>query len=161
MTYKNKSKTEKLLVAFKTSGSSDCICCHILKIKLERLRAEYEPLVEHIEKRKTNGEDYQKPLGYLQKTGNKLRAIKEALHEIENAKYLLDNLFKVEIKGKTFYRLNKNRDRRSSCGRKIKYSSMNDAQQAAIEIAERLGDEMEGYKCRHCDFFHVGHKISP
>lgn len=156
--HKMNHKKEKLLIGFKQSDD-DCICCHILKLKAERLFAEYEPLQEHIARRKAEGKDIDKPLGHLLKTGNKLRAIKEAIREIEHAKQCLEKMIEVEINGKTFYRLNKNSDRKRSCAKKIPYDSEESAQVAAKEVFDRIGDSMDAYKCRHCKFWHTGHSI--
>lgn len=50
-------------------------------------------------------------------------------------------------------------DYRHSCEGKTKYGHMDTAIQVATTVGRKIGQEMEAYKCRHCeDGFHIGHK---
>lgn len=152
-------KKEKLLIEYKQSAPSSCLCCQILELKRGRLFAHYEILRERLEKQKADNKNFQRTLAMILKTGNKLRAIKEAIREVKDTENKLANMFEVEINGKTFFRLNENSDRRRSCVKKVQYDSEQSAEIAVIEMEHRLDEDFEAYKCRHCEFWHVGHSV--
>jgi len=47
-------------------------------------------------------------------------------------------------------------DRKISCTRKVSHSTEADAQKAAAAFGKRKRAVFEAYKCRHCEFWHVG-----
>ena len=47
-------------------------------------------------------------------------------------------------------------DRASSHDGKLQHKSLEDAEKAAKSFSEKKGQLFEGYKCRHCEFYHVG-----
>jgi len=154
-----KHNKEKTLINFRDSElNSECVCLQILELKRERLKTRYDAYLQKLEKAKTDGKNYQKVLGYVMKTGNKMRAIKEAIEEIKKVYEILSGMIEIEINGTTFSRLSSHSDFKRSCKGKVPYSESASIQ-AAVEVSAKLGETMENYKCRHCEHWHIGHSI--
>jgi hypothetical protein len=45
-----------------------------------------------------------------------------------------------------------------SCGDKVKYGHQETADKACESMKAKYGTELESYKCRHCEGWHIGHK---
>ena len=46
----------------------------------------------------------------------------------------------------------------ASCSGKRRYSRAS-AQHAVLAMAQKRHEPFEAYRCRHCDFWHVGHPL--
>lgn len=153
-----RTKKENALIRFKDESDERCVCLRILYLRKEKFHLAYNLLRERLSRAKVEGKHFTRILGQLMKTGNKLRAIKEVIEEIEQSIQVIDGMITIEIKGNLHSRLNRNSDYRRSCRGKVKYSERS-VEQAAIEMTAKIGDQMESYKCRHCDGWHVGHSV--
>lgn len=50
-----------------------------------------------------------------------------------------------------------NRDKKKSCGRKVRYSNYEDADRHAQLLMMRDGRHSSAYQCRYCKGYHAGH----
>lgn len=50
-------------------------------------------------------------------------------------------------------------DRKRSCTRKVRYGHKETAQRGLDAMEARNIKGLEVYRCRHCDGFHIGHKL--
>lgn len=151
-------RKEKTLLEYRDNGEQGCVCMDILELKRHRLWVDYEELRERLSKAKASGKNYDRILNRIMKTGNKFRAIKEVIAEIQQAYKTVENMITIEINGVPFSRLSRESDYRRSCKGKVPYSERS-VNRAAVEMAAKIGDPMEGYKCRHCQHWHVGHAV--
>lgn len=55
-----------------------------------------------------------------------------------------------------FFRILGGIDGASSCKGKQRYSELS-AMRAATKMAQKKREPFEHYKCRHCEFWHIGH----
>lgn len=150
-----------MLIEFKTEGEQTCICKNVMILKYERQYAHVQRLNEQLRRQETGSAKWERTLGTVRAQGNKLRALKEIMREITETERVVGSMVKVAINGIEVYRINPNDDRRRSCHRKNPHDTMKEAETAADEMTHRLGEYIEAYKCRHCDFFHTGHAFEP
>lgn len=61
-------------------------------------------------------------------------------------------LFEVELK-------NRMDEYQNSCGRKIRYNTIESAQQACKNMKKNHNADLEPYECEYCHGYHVGNKI--
>jgi len=52
----------------------------------------------------------------------------------------------------------KNKDFKWSCWRKKKFISQEGADRAAESYERVFGKPMKAYPCRHCNYYHIGHR---
>lgn len=153
-------KKETTLIKIKSGAEGmGCVCSHVLELKGERLLNAYSEAVERFRRAKPGSKNRDRGLAAVLKLGNKARAIKEALNEINITREILEQMIFVEIKGKSRPRLSSVSDYRRSCAGKVKYREES-AKTAVVEIGDKYGDLLEAYDCRHCDGWHVGHAPS-
>ncbi len=152
-----KRKKENLLINYKESPSG-CLCQKILELKREKLFQVYESLRKRVARQKAKGKIYERTLNNLLKIGNKMRAVKEAISEINDTYDKIEKMVEIEINEQTIFRLSHNSDRRRSCYKKVPHSKES-AENTALEMIKRTGERLESYKCRHCEFWHVGHSV--
>jgi hypothetical protein len=153
-----RNQKEKTLIRYRDIRETECLCIPILELKRQRLFDHYNCLKEQLANAKVAGKNFQRILVRVMKTGNKLRAIKEAIEEIHQSYEILSKMITIEINGVSVSRLSRESDYRRSCKGKVAYSERS-VEQAALEMAEKVGDSMEAYKCRHCQHYHVGHSV--
>lgn len=48
-------------------------------------------------------------------------------------------------------------DGQSSCKGKLKHKTQEGAMKAASRMAQKTHEPFETYRCRHCEFWHIGH----
>jgi hypothetical protein len=50
-------------------------------------------------------------------------------------------------------------DKERSCGSKVKYGHFESAEKACITLREKKGRDLQSYKCRYCEGWHIGHGL--
>jgi hypothetical protein len=155
-------KKENILSAHKRENDgSMCLCKEILWLKFQRLEAECQKVREQLRHHIAGSRNYQASLRHLIKLGNKRRAVTELYHEILDAEMRVQNMIEIPLDGeRTVYRISENADRIRSCKNKVKHASETEAENAAHELAQRRDETYDFYKCRHCEFWHIGHFIA-
>ena len=153
-----KRRKEKILIEAKTNGS-DFLWKEIFVLKQQKLFEKYEVLKSILAKQKKDGGNYERTLNKIKKTGNALKLLKTLTREIIESYARLDTMITIVINDKEIFRLSEAADRRRSHTKKIVYGHKETAMQAAKEVSARTGDDLEHYKCRHCDGWHIGHSV--
>lgn len=151
-------KKEQILAAFKKSETI-CLSKQILEYKLYRLNNEYNSLKSRMERARAANKPCHRLLLKVQSYGSKVKVLKEVIFEIESAEKEVDKMFRVEINDQVFYRANENSHRRRQCGKKIRYTSFDEAQEMLDVLYSSNAAKYEAYKCNYCDFWHIGHSV--
>ena len=152
-----KHQKHKILERYREHGEG-CLCMSLLWLRYDKLRAQSEYARERLSRMTVDSKNWNKQLGHVLKFGNKLKVIKDLIREIQTSHEIANKMVEVPIAGRTFYRISHYDDYRRSCKGKQPYSE-GAVKIAAVEMAAKLDEPMEPYKCRHCQHWHVGHAI--
>lgn len=151
-------RKERELGKFKADNNPDkCLAVFVLKLRADKFSREYKAATDRLKTLKVKSAGWQKQLDHVRKLHNKMQAVMETLREIETIRVRQAEMIEVKINERRFFRFFAT-DYELSCKGKVPYSE-SAARQAAIETSEKFGAKMEDYKCRHCEWWHVGHAV--
>ena len=145
-----------VLYQFKNGDAGNCLALVVLKYQQQRFRKKYYFYQEILQRKKVGSKGFEKALAKVRKTYSKAQVLMEIIAEIER---LQKKIALVDIENfDDEFKISKSSDYARSCKNKVKYSE-GSAKQAALDVAEKLNEMMEHYKCRHCDGWHIGHAL--
>lgn len=151
----NRNK-ERILIQHKAGAVDTCLCLSILKLKSEQLRREYELLVARLRTKHPDSKQFAALLPRVMRASNRNSVVRDIIREIETSNEILESLVPVEINGRTTYRRTVQDDFIRSCKGKVA-NTEKEASSIARDMSVRTNENLEPYKCRHCEHWHVGH----
>jgi hypothetical protein len=131
----------------------------IIEQKLHRINLHYYHAKERLDRQKVGSKGWLKSLGFVQSCGSKRKVLLEVLNQLRRIHGGNLKVHKFSSKGSMVFVFGNSTDKRQSCLGKIPHKSLDDAQKCADSFFIDKGEEMDAYKCRHCEFWHIGHSL--
>lgn len=131
----------------------------LIEKRLFRIQKKYEFYRCLLGRRKVGSKSWNKTLNCVLNYGGKRKLLSEILEQFKRCLGGEIQITKITRRGKIVFIMQNTHDQKNSCKGKVKHQTLEAAWTCAKRFQKKRGDKMEAYKCRYCDFFHIGHSM--